>query len=72
MIGHDYQTFEHATKVLWFTVVFLRYNPDIMRYIIPDYEALDSKHKTEVLEQCGVWGPAARYRESACFSGNPQ
>ena len=54
MIGHDYQTFEHATKVLWFTVVFLRYNPDIMRYIIPDYEALDSKHKTEVLEQCGV------------------
>ena len=25
MIGHDYQTYEHATKVLWFTVAFLRW-----------------------------------------------
>ncbi len=28
MIGHDYKTYEHAIKVLWFTVAFLSSNPD--------------------------------------------
>jgi len=31
MIGHDYQTYEHATKVLWFTVAFLQLNQAMWR-----------------------------------------
>jgi HD-GYP domain-containing protein (c-di-GMP phosphodiesterase class II) len=54
MIGHDYQTYEHATKVLWFTVAFLRDNPDIAERIQPDYRAFNEQQKTEILEQCGV------------------
>ncbi|MBW2674843.1 MAG: HD domain-containing protein, partial [Deltaproteobacteria bacterium] len=54
MIGHDYQTYEHATKVLWFTVAFLRHTPDIMEQIAPDYEAFDKKQRMEILKQCGV------------------
>lgn len=54
MIGHDYKTYEHATKVLWFTVAFLRNNPDILEQIEPDYQALDEVQKKEVLKQCGV------------------
>ncbi len=54
MIGHDYKTYEHATKVLWFTVAFLRSNPDILEQIEPDYEAFDGDEKKELLKQCGV------------------
>lgn len=54
MIGHDYQTYEHATKVLWFTVAFLRNNPDIAARIKPDFQTFTEEQKTEMLEQCGV------------------
>lgn len=54
MIGHDYQTYEHATKVLWFTVAFLRRHPDIMKIIQPSYGSLDESQGTELLRQCGV------------------
>ncbi|MFA5180701.1 MAG: HD domain-containing phosphohydrolase [Syntrophales bacterium] len=54
MIGHDYQTYEHATKVLWFTVAFLRNNPDILKLIQPSYEESDKKQMIEILGQCGV------------------
>jgi HD-GYP domain-containing protein (c-di-GMP phosphodiesterase class II) len=54
MIGHDYQTYEHATKVLWFTVAFLRNNPDILKLIQPSYEEADKKQMIEILVQCGV------------------
>ncbi len=40
MIGHDYQTYEHATKVLWFTVAFLRLNPEILEQIEPGYSGI--------------------------------
>ncbi|MBW2562020.1 MAG: HD domain-containing protein, partial [Deltaproteobacteria bacterium] len=43
-----------ATKVLWFTVAFLRHTPDIMEQIAPDYEAFDKKQRMEILKQCGV------------------
>jgi response regulator RpfG family c-di-GMP phosphodiesterase len=54
MIGHNYQTYEHATKVLWFTAAFLRDNPDILEEIQPGYQALNERHKLEMLKQCGV------------------
>jgi HD-GYP domain-containing protein (c-di-GMP phosphodiesterase class II) len=54
MIGHDYKTFEHATKVLWFTVAFLRENPFILEIIRPDYQNYDENQKMELLRQCGV------------------
>lgn len=54
MIGHDYQTYEHATKVLWFTVAFLRDNPDVVKQIDPLYEEYDISQKKEMLRQCGV------------------
>ena len=54
MIGHDYQTYEHATKVLWFTVSFLKSIPDIMEKIQPGYQALDEERKNEVVRLCGV------------------
>jgi len=54
MIGHDYQTYEHATKVLWFTVAFLRYNPSILEIIEPEYQTFDKNQKMEILKQCGV------------------
>lgn len=54
MIGHDYQTYEHATKVLWFTVSFLRHSPDILEKIQPGYLAFDEERKKEVVKQCGV------------------
>ncbi len=49
MIGHDYQTYEHATKVLWFTVAFLRLNPDILEQV--ESSIVDD---INVLKQCGV------------------
>ncbi len=54
MIGHDYQTYEHATKVLWFTVAFLQQAPGVLEQVVPDYQALDETGKTEMLRQCGV------------------
>ncbi len=54
MIGHDYQTYEHATKVLWFTVAFLRLHPDILEQIEPQYGTFDETKKMEILRQCGV------------------
>lgn len=54
MIGHDYQTYEHSTKVLWFTVAFLRENPDIMKGMDPDYQSLERDQQKEMLRQCGV------------------
>ncbi len=54
MIGHDYQTYEHATKVLWFTVAFLRFNPDILERVEPEYRTYDEQEKMELLKQCGV------------------
>ncbi|MFA6412633.1 MAG: HD domain-containing phosphohydrolase [Syntrophales bacterium] len=54
MIGHDYQTYEHATKVLWFTVAFLRNNLDILKKIQPSFETSDKNQMIEILGQCGV------------------
>ncbi len=54
MIGHDYKTYEHATKVLWFTVAFLRGNTDVLEQIEPGYQSLDEDQKKEILKQCGV------------------
>jgi HD-GYP domain-containing protein (c-di-GMP phosphodiesterase class II) len=54
MIGHDYQTYEHATKVLWFTVAFLRNNLDILKQIQPSFETSDKSQMVELLGQCGV------------------
>jgi HD-GYP domain-containing protein (c-di-GMP phosphodiesterase class II) len=55
MIGHDYETYEHATKVLWFTVAFLQLNPDILDHIEPGYkEASDETRRIGILKQCGV------------------
>ena len=54
MIGHDYKTYEHATKVLWFTVAFLRSYPEILAQIVPDIESYHEVQKKELLKQCGV------------------
>ncbi len=54
MIGHDYQTYEHATKVLWFTVAFLSENPDVVEQIQTDYHTLEEDQRMEILRQCGV------------------
>jgi HD-GYP domain-containing protein (c-di-GMP phosphodiesterase class II) len=54
MIGHDYQTYEHATKVLWFTMAFLRDNEDILEDIQTDYHNQDHVQRAEMLRTCGV------------------
>jgi hypothetical protein len=54
MIGHDYKTYEHATKVLWFTIAFLRDHQEVLESIQPDYPTFDESHKMETLRQCGV------------------
>jgi len=54
MVGHDYQTYEHATKVLWFTVAFLRLNPEILEQIEPGHPAFDESRRMETLRQCAV------------------
>ena len=54
MIGHDYKTYEHATKVLWFTIAFLRDHQEVLELIQPEYAALDENHRMETLRQCGV------------------
>ena len=54
MIGHDYQTYEHATKVLWFTAAFLKDNGEILETIQPGCEAYDEEQRKDLLRQCGV------------------
>ena len=54
MIGHDYQTYEHATKVLWFSVGFLTDNPSVLEIIEPNYSSFNENEKKDVLHQCGV------------------
>ena len=54
MIGHDYQTYEHATKVFWFTVAFLQENPGVMEQVATGYQAFDETRRMEILRQCGV------------------
>jgi hypothetical protein len=54
MIGHDYQTYEHATKVLWFTVAFLKLHPEILEQIEPEDQAFDETRRMDRLRLCGV------------------
>ena len=54
MIGHDYKTYEHATKVLWFATAFLKDNPSVMERIESGYQAFDAYQRMEALRQCGV------------------
>jgi hypothetical protein len=54
LIGHDYQTYEHATKVLWLTVAFLRGREEILEQIVPGYESRDENEKKAILQQCAV------------------
>ena len=54
IVGHDYKTYEHATKVLWFTVGFLSNHAEILQQVEPDSEELDEGQRLEILRQCGV------------------
>lgn len=54
MIGHDYQTYEHAMKVTWFTAAFLKDSEDIMEDIQGGCRELDGGGKAEILRACGV------------------
>lgn len=55
MIGHDYKTYEHATKVAWFTVAFIKEHPDILEHYRKD-ESADGQQVSEILKACGVSG----------------
>lgn len=55
MIGHDYKTYEHATKVAWFTVAFIKEHPEILKHYLPE-EIYDKKQVSETLRACGVCG----------------
>ncbi|MEN6360363.1 MAG: HD domain-containing phosphohydrolase [Smithella sp.] len=55
MIGHDYKTYEHATKVAWFTVSFIKENPEILQNY-QENENLDERQISEVIRACGVCG----------------
>jgi hypothetical protein len=54
MIGHDYETYKHATKVLWFTVAFLQENPEILAQVHQGEEGFDGRPSTDILRPCGV------------------
>jgi hypothetical protein len=54
MVGHDYTTYEHATKVLWFLIAFLKDNPAILENIEPNYKDLTEIQITDLLTHCGV------------------
>jgi len=54
IVGHDYETYEHATKVLWFTVGFLSNHPEALQRVQPDREELEESQRLEVLRLCGV------------------
>ncbi|MCX8109684.1 MAG: HD domain-containing protein [Syntrophorhabdaceae bacterium] len=51
LMGHDYQTYEHATKVFWLTIAFLCKNPDVIEEI--QKEAAHDKFDN-IIEQCGI------------------
>lgn len=53
MIGHDYETYEHAMKVTWWTVAFISENPEILTYCQKD-EISDAEQISETLRSCGV------------------
>ena len=54
MVGHDYKTYEHSTKVLWFTMAFLKDNPDILEGIRAGSGNPDQEGNAEILKPCGV------------------
>lgn len=54
MIGHDYQTYEHAIKVMWLTVAFINNDIQIAQRIHPDFQASNAAQRTEIMEQCAV------------------
>ncbi len=54
IIGHDYKTYEHATKVLWLVTLFLKANPDILEEIEPNCVHFTDDENSLLLEQCGV------------------
>lgn len=54
IVGHDYETYEHATKVLWFTVGFLSNNLDVLGRVQSDCEKMGENQRLEILRQCGV------------------
>lgn len=51
LLGHDYQTYEHATKVFWLTIAFLCKNHDILDEI--KKETKEQAYE-DVIEQCGI------------------
>ncbi len=51
LLGHDYQTYEHATKVFWLTIAFLCKNHDVMEEI--KKEADNVTHEN-LIQQCGI------------------
>jgi HD-GYP domain-containing protein (c-di-GMP phosphodiesterase class II) len=54
MVGHDYETYEHSTKVLWFAMAFLKDNPDILETIRAGCGDFDRDKLGEILKSCGV------------------
>jgi len=51
LLGHDYQTYEHATKVFWLTIAFLCRNHDVIEEV--KKEAEDETYE-EIIKQCGI------------------
>ncbi len=51
LLGHDYQTYEHATKVFWLTIAFLCKNPDLVNEIKKETEA---EAYESLIQQCGI------------------
>jgi HD-GYP domain-containing protein (c-di-GMP phosphodiesterase class II) len=54
MVGHDYETYEHSTKVLWFAMAFLKDNPDVLEAIRAGCGDFDRDKLGEILKSCGV------------------
>jgi HD-GYP domain-containing protein (c-di-GMP phosphodiesterase class II) len=54
MIGNDYKTYEHSTKVLWLTVAFLNQNHDLLIEILKEYKGPQDSPTKEILMKCGV------------------
>jgi putative nucleotidyltransferase with HDIG domain len=53
MIVHDYETYENAMKVTWWTLAFISENPEILTYCQKD-EISDAEQISETLRSCGV------------------
>lgn len=51
LLGHDYQTYEHATKVFWLTIAFLCKNQDVLDEI--KKEAESDTHEG-LIQQSGI------------------